>query len=76
LKPLAVEKEIIILYAALNGYFDNSPKSTIKEMQDRLIEYMSDLHENVLSPIREKGELDAATEEKLKKALSDFDFTK
>jgi F-type H+-transporting ATPase subunit alpha len=76
LKPLSVEAQVVLLYAALNGYFDETPKEKIVSLQDKLLEHLEKLHEaTVLSPIRESGQLTDETEAKLKEALSTFSFS-
>jgi F-type H+-transporting ATPase subunit alpha len=76
LEPIPVERQVALLYAALNGYLDETPKDAIVSISEKLLEHLDKLHDNdVLRPLREKGELDPATEEKLKEALGRFNFT-
>ena len=75
LKPLAVERQVVLLYAALNGYFDATPLQTIPTLQNTLLDHLEKLHtDSVLSPIAKTGVMDEATEAKLKEALSTFTF--
>jgi F-type H+-transporting ATPase subunit alpha len=66
-KPMAVEKQIIILFAAVNNFLMDIPVPKIKRFEERLLEYMDTHHRNVGEAIIEKKEL---TDE-IKKALSD-----
>jgi len=76
LQPIGFEKQVVAVYAATNGYFDNVPKADIKSVERRLIDHIEKLHEkDILAPLREKGELTADVEAKLKSALAGFDFT-
>ncbi len=73
LQPLGIEKQTVVLYAALNGYFDAVPKENVEKRGRELTDYLEKLHtSDILKPIHDKGELDASTEEKLKGALLRF----
>ncbi len=73
LKPVAPERQVVLFYAALYGYFDGLAIEKMKEAQAKLLEYMEKFHEeDTLSPIREKGELTEEVEKALKAALLRF----
>lgn len=73
LSPIAPERQVVLFYAALNGYFDEFPIEKIKDIQNKFLEYMDKFHdEDVLSPIRIKGELNDEIENNLKAAISRF----
>lgn len=74
LAPLPVEEEIVLLYTAVNGYFDSTAKARISVLQKSVLETIRASHEHVLKAIREKGELDGETEAALKEALATIDF--
>ncbi|MEK7616100.1 MAG: F0F1 ATP synthase subunit alpha [Patescibacteria group bacterium] len=71
-EPLPFEKEVIIIYAAINGYFDSVELPKIRETEAKLHDYMSKLHSAVLTKIAESNTLDDATEKSLKSALESF----
>ncbi len=73
LAPLPVEKQVCIFYAVLNNYFESVPVADIKKTENELLEYLEKIHENdILKPIRDTGDFDAKTEEKLKEAVASF----
>jgi F-type H+-transporting ATPase subunit alpha len=75
LAPLGVERQVVLLYAALNGYLDEVATEKLVILQVKLLDYMEKLHgKDVLDPLSQKGEMDAQLEEKLKSALTSFDF--
>ncbi|MDO8516164.1 MAG: F0F1 ATP synthase subunit alpha [bacterium] len=75
LAPLSVERQVVLLYAALNGYLDPLSTQQLGTVQAKLLEYMGKLHDkDVLAPLAENGVLDDALEAKLKAALASFDF--
>ena len=74
--PLPFEQQVAVFYAALNGYFDDLPKEAVRKTEERYLEFLGKLHEaDILSPLRESGEMSAETEEKLKSAIENFKET-
>ncbi len=69
---LPVEKQVVILYAGINEYLQNVEVEQVKEYEDKLHTYMDAKHKDLLKEIREKKELSEDLEEKLKKALVEF----
>jgi F-type H+/Na+-transporting ATPase subunit alpha len=73
LQPMPFEDQVVLIYAATNGYFDETPKSDIKAVEKKLIDHLRKLHRNdILEPLEKKGEMSADIEEKLKTALKQF----
>ncbi|MDZ7343978.1 MAG: F0F1 ATP synthase subunit alpha [candidate division KSB1 bacterium] len=73
LNPVAPERQVVLFYAALNGYFNHLPVEKIKEIQDKFIEYMEKFHQkDILAPIRDTGDLTAEIENKLKASITKF----
>ncbi len=70
--PLSLEREIVILYAAVNGYTDDVPVDQIRLLEAQLYEFMEHQHPDVLATIRETRDLPAAAEERLRSALHAF----
>jgi F-type H+-transporting ATPase subunit alpha len=70
--PLAVEKQVAIIYAANKGYLDDVPVSECRRFEEELFRHLDDRHPGALSAIREKKVLDADLEGKLKIALDEF----
>jgi F-type H+/Na+-transporting ATPase subunit alpha len=76
LVPFPFEQEVIVIYAALNGYFDAVEKEKIRETEAKLLDYLTKLHgKTILEPLAEMGIMDEKMEENLKDALSKFEFT-
>jgi F-type H+-transporting ATPase subunit alpha len=71
-QPLAVEKQVVILYAVTNRYIDDIADSDVAVFEKEFFEYMEKSHNNVLTNIREKKVLSDEDEAELKKALDDF----
>ena len=71
-EPLPFEKEVVVIYAAINGYFDDVELSSIRATEAKLHDYMAKLHRPILETIATTNTLDDATEAKLKSALEAF----
>lgn len=72
LMPVPVEKEVVLIYAAINGFFDGVEQGTIIKKSEEFVERIEKFHNDaILKPIRESGEMSAETEAKLKKVMSD-----
>lgn len=71
-EPLPFEKEVVVIYAAINGYFDDVELANIRATEAKLHDYMSKLHRAILDTIATTNTLDDATETKLKSALESF----
>lgn len=70
--PIAVEKQVVLLYAAANGFIDTYPESSLKKYEAELMRFMDSKYANILQEIGEKKAIDASIEEKLTKALNEF----
>ena len=75
-KPLPVEKQIVIIYAAEKKYLLNVPVEKILEFESELFSYIEGKDPSVFSDIREKRELNPEIEEKLKNVIEDFKKSK
>ncbi|WP_139905682.1 F0F1 ATP synthase subunit alpha [Clostridium thermarum] len=71
-KPMPVEKQILILYAAINNYLAEIKVSSIREFEKQFLEYMDTHHRSVASSIAETGKLSEEAEAELKLAIEEF----
>jgi F-type H+-transporting ATPase subunit alpha len=71
-KPLPVEKQILIIFAGINGYLNDQPLSAIKAFESRLYLFMDEKHPELLQQIRSKGIMDEALETNLHSAIAEF----
>jgi F-type H+-transporting ATPase subunit alpha len=70
--PAGVEKQVIIIYAATNGYLDKYPVNRLKDFEVQFLEYLDKKHPEISKSILTTGKLDEA-KAGLEKALKDFD---
>ncbi|ULQ49991.1 F0F1 ATP synthase subunit alpha [Liquorilactobacillus nagelii] len=69
-EPLAVEKQVLILYALTHGFIDNVPIDDVIRYQNELFEFFDNNQSELLKVIRETGNLPDT--DKLDSALKDF----
>ena len=70
--PIPAEKEVAILFAGANGYLDKWPEDAVAQYEKQMLEFISSKHAGILTDIKEKGDISAETNGKLKKALDEF----
>ena len=70
--PMPVEKQVMILYAAINGYTDDIPVEKISEFEAGFHRFMETSHPEVVSVIAREKSISDETEELLKAAIQEF----
>ena len=70
--PMPWYKEVVVLYAAVNGYLDILPLEKIAEWESGFLKYVEDMKPEIFSAMKETGDIDEKTEDQLKKALEEF----
>ena len=71
-EPLAVEKQILVIYAAIRGYTDDIEVSDLAEFEESLYPFFATRYSSLLQGLTEKGTIDDETEEQLNSALEEF----
>jgi F-type H+-transporting ATPase subunit alpha len=71
--PASVERQVLIIWAATQGYLDKHPVNKLKEYETQLNAFMDRKHSDILPEIVKSGKVDDALAGKLKAALVEFD---
>jgi len=71
-QPMSAEKQIMILAAGTYGYLDEWPVDAVSAYEKQMIEFMEAKHGDILSEVKEKGQISDDLEAKIKKALDEF----
>ena len=71
-QPLPVEKQVVIVYAATNGFLDAFAVSDGRRYEKELYAWLDMKHQALVSEIAEKKDLGGAVGDKLKAALTEF----
>jgi F-type H+-transporting ATPase subunit alpha len=71
-QPLAVEKQVMIIYAATKGFLDNVAIENVRAYEDELYRFLETRHAGVLSGIAEKKIIDDELKAGIEAALKEF----
>jgi F-type H+-transporting ATPase subunit alpha len=71
-QPLAVERQILIIYAGTNGFVDELPLNALKKYEQELNSFIESRHPDIFVDILKKRELDGDLRAKMNKALEEF----
>lgn len=71
-EPLKVEEQVVIIYAAVNGYLDPVKIESVTAWEADYIEYMRSTHDKLLADILKEQKITETTEAALKEAISSF----
>ncbi|MCJ7425941.1 MAG: F0F1 ATP synthase subunit alpha [Dehalococcoidales bacterium] len=70
--PMSLDKQVMILYAAINGYLDDVPVDKVTTFEASFHRFMEANHPEIGKKINQEKEITAQTEEALKKAIPEF----
>ena len=73
--PIPVEIQVVVIWAAQNGYLDQVPVERVKEFQNKLTEYFTTRKGQLLAKIGREKELSDALKAELKAAAEEFKQT-
>jgi F-type H+-transporting ATPase subunit alpha len=71
-EPSQVEKQVVVIYAGVNGYLDQIPVNRVKNYEKELMQYLDRKHPDLLPAIATKKAIDDEIKGKLTTALKDF----
>jgi len=71
-QPLPVSKQILIIYAGVNGFLDEFPVEVLRRYEAELYQFVDERYPEVLREIEEKRELDDALIQRMNQILEEF----
>lgn len=71
-KPVKVENQVMIIYAANNKYLSDIPVDRVKEFEEEFLKFMEVNYPEIGYVIKDSGKLIDETKEKLDAALEEF----
>ena len=71
-QPLAVEKQIVIIYAVTRKYLLDVPVERIAEFEKGLYEFVETKYPEIYKAIRKTGEINSETDALIQKAITEF----
>jgi len=70
--PMPVEVQVVVLWAAQNGFFDAVPVEKVRDFQAKLVENLTTRKADLMARIARQKALDDALTAELKAVLTDF----
>ena len=70
--PMSVEKQVLIIYAGLNGYLDEISLDKIAQFELDFLEHVAVNNQSIFDDIKNSGKLEEKNEEGLKNVLAEF----
>lgn len=71
-EPLAVDRQVLLVYAGTRGHLDRVPVNKIKDYEVQLAKFVEQKHPDLGKEITTAGKLDDALQAKVEKALVEF----
>ena len=71
--PMAVEKQVVVIFAGTHGYLDKHPIDKLKSYEEQLSAFIEKKYPEIYKEIVSSGKIDDALKAKLEKALKEFD---
>jgi len=71
-QPLPVSKQILVIYAGVNGFLDEFPVEVLRRYEAELYQFVDERYPEVLREIEEKRELDDALIQRMNQILEEF----
>jgi len=70
--PLPVEKQVLVIYAGNRGFLDEFPTERLKDYEKKLYEHFEREHQDILTKIRERKQIDQDLDGEIAAALTAF----
>ncbi|CAN5564335.1 F0F1 ATP synthase subunit alpha [soil metagenome] len=71
-RPLSVSQQVIIIYAATNGFLDAVPVEQVRDYETELFQFIETRRSQMLSSLAEKNQIDDEIKADLSQALEEF----
>ncbi|MEJ2699397.1 MAG: F0F1 ATP synthase subunit alpha, partial [Desulfuromonadales bacterium] len=71
-QPLPVEKQVLVIYAANNGFVDEYPVSVLRRYETELVSFLESKHGQLLADLKQKKAIDDDLDGRIKSALNEF----
>jgi len=71
-EPLPVERQVLTIYAATNGFVDQLPESAVRKYEAELYRFVENRHADLFDEIRTKKLIDDTLKPKIDKVLNEF----
>ncbi len=70
--PMPLERQVMVLYAAINGYIDDVPVNKVVDFETGFYRFMEARYPKIGKAITKEKDISSETEKALKEAISEF----
>ncbi len=70
--PIDVEKQIVIIYAGTKGYLDEFPVDSVKNYQEKLIDFVTSNYPDIFRDIKKEKKISEQLDKQMKEMLEEF----
>jgi len=70
--PLPVEKQVLSIYAGVNGFLDDIPVPDVRRFEAELLSFAENAHPGVLAAIREKKEISPDLKQQIESLIKEL----
>lgn len=70
--PLAMESQVVIIFATINGFLDDIAVNKVKDFEKGLLEYVEEKNKEVLNAIAKEKMISEETDKELRKTIEEF----
>jgi len=74
-KPMAAEEQVITLYSGTKGFLDDLPVAAVSRFEEGLLEFIRSQKPEILSEIKETGDISDDLDKRIAAALEEFKKT-
>ena len=74
-QPMAMEDQVAILFAAVNGYLDSLAREDVAAFETQYLQYLHTTYAETMKTIRDTGKLEDASKNELAKAIDECKAT-
>ncbi len=71
-QPMPVEQQVVVIWAATNGYIDDVPVEEVRRFESELLRFVENSNPGLLESIRERKALNDEIKEQLAQTVGDF----
>jgi F-type H+-transporting ATPase subunit alpha len=71
-QPMDVEKQVLIIWSAINGFTDDVPVEDLRKFEAELLSFIENSHPGVMQKIREQKAITDEIQKDLEQSLKDF----
>jgi F-type H+-transporting ATPase subunit alpha len=71
--PMSMAQQVTAIYAGTRGFLDKYPVEKLETYEPQMLEFIEQKHSYIFEELEEKKEITDELDEKMKKALTEFD---